>query len=144
MQISPPSLTINEANFEVPPGYVGVPGLTSLVNGPLGHFVLLEGPRVDFTEGSGAATKIVGVPSTCTAVHPNAALRVHGHRAALYTCADGPMTPDTPALYLGHELLTWKEHGLVVQVSFHGHSQVNVDLDLAVADATALVRPRRS
>ncbi len=40
----------------------------------------------------------------------------------------------------GHDLLQWKQDGMVNQVSFHGHSQVNLDLDLAVAQSVKLIR----
>jgi hypothetical protein len=53
------------------------------------------------------------------------------------------MTPDTPALYLGHDLFTWRERGLLVQVSFYGHTSVNQDLDVAVAKDTIVVAPKR-
>jgi hypothetical protein len=40
---------------------------------------------------------------------------------------------------MGHQLLVWKMAGITCEVSFHGISKVNVDLDLAVADSTAMV-----
>ena len=33
--------------------------------------------------------------------------------------------------------------GITCEVSFHGHSRVNIELDIAVADATELVSPTR-
>ena len=42
----------------------------------------------------------------------------------------------------GHTLVVWNDGGITCEVSFHGHSQANADLDLAVADATVLVAPR--
>jgi hypothetical protein len=44
-------------------------------------------------------------------------------------------------LIQGHDLLVWHSGGITAEVSFHGHSQVNVDLDIAVADATLQVAP---
>jgi hypothetical protein len=44
-------------------------------------------------------------------------------------------------LLTGHDLLVWNDAGITSEVSFHGHSQVNVDLDIAEADATILVAP---
>jgi hypothetical protein len=44
---------------------------------------------------------------------------------------------------MGHDLLVWNDSGIACEVSLHGHSQVNVDLDIAVADATYLISPRR-
>jgi hypothetical protein len=47
-------------------------------------------------------------------------------------------------LIQGHDLLVWHSGGITTEVSFHGHSQVNLDLDIAIADATKLVSPRKS
>jgi hypothetical protein len=135
---------INQSNFQVPPGYIGAPGIPSISGGPLGHFVFIEGQTVKWYEGSGRRPKVVSVPSTCHASTSVTPTRIHGDVAKFYQCANGPMTYDTPALYLGHDLLTWRERGLLVQVSFHGHTSVNQDLDVAVAKATIVVRPRRS
>jgi hypothetical protein len=144
-QVGQNGLFINQANFQVPPGYVGVPGLPSISGGSLGHFVLVEGRGIKFYEGSGSAMKVVSVPSSCKVLPRRARpTRIHGSLAKFYECANGPLTPDTPALYLGHDLLTWTERGLQVQVSFHGHSAVNQDLDVAVARATIVVAPKRS
>ncbi len=142
-ETTPPELFVNQANFEVPASYLGVPGLTSATGGPLGHFVFVEAPKVQFVEGAGPHPKVVSVPGTCHPVAGRNRFGVHGTQATLYDCADGPMTPTTPALYLGHTLLTWRQRGLEVQVSFHGHSQTNVDLDLAVARDTVVVTPRK-
>jgi hypothetical protein len=37
----------------------------------------------------------------------------------------------------------WKDSGITCEVSFHGHSPVNIGLDIAVADATKLVSPQK-
>ena len=39
------------------------------------------------------------------------------------------------------DLLVWNDSGITCEVSFHGHSQVNIELDIAVADATELAFP---
>ena len=70
-------------------------------------------------------------------------LRVHGRRAKLYTRAHDAL-PDGSEIILGHTLLAWVDHGMTCEVSFHGHSQVNVDLDEAEADATVFVSPKRA
>ena len=44
---------------------------------------------------------------------------------------------------MGHDLLEWNDAGITSEVSFHGHSQVNLDLDVAVAGATVLISPTR-
>ena len=51
--------------------------------------------------------------------------------------------PDVFQLIMGHQLLVWNQAGITCEVSFHGISQVNVDLDVAVADATTMVTARR-
>jgi hypothetical protein len=38
----------------------------------------------------------------------------------------------------------WDDGGITTEVSFHGHSHMNVDLDMAVADSTELVSPMNS
>jgi hypothetical protein len=143
-QIASKQLLISQSNFQAPATFVGVPLSTSITGGPLGHFVFLEGLHVTFYEGSGPEAKKVSVPSTCQLMALGKPLRIHGAAATFYQCANGPMTPNTPALYLGHDLLTWKERGLQVQVSFHGHTGVNLDLDTAVANSTLVVSPKSS
>jgi hypothetical protein len=139
-------MLINQSNFQVPPGYVGVPDFPSISGGPLGHFTFVEGPTVSFIQGSDSGRKLrsVSVPYSCHASPLKTPTVIHGSVPRFYECANGPMTPDTPALYLGHDLLTWREQGLLVEVSFHGHASVNQDLDLVVAKATIVVTPRRS
>lgn len=70
------------------------------------------------------------------------AIRVHGAIATLYQCSDSSNGPGLK-LVMGHDLLLWNESGIICEVSFHGQSQVNVDLDMAVADATELVSPAK-
>jgi hypothetical protein len=136
-------MIINQSNFQVPSGYIGVAGLPSISGGPLGHFTFVEGPTVEFIEGSPRKLKSVSVPSSCHASKLVTPTRIHGAVPRFYQCANGPMTPDAPAFYLGHDLLTWRERGLLVEVSFHGHTSVNQDLDVAVAKSTIVVGPRK-
>jgi hypothetical protein len=136
-------MLINQSNFKVPPGYIGVPGLPSISGGPLGHFTFVEGPTVSFIEASGWKVRSVSVPYSCHESQLATPTRIHGAVPRFYDCANGPNTPDTPALYLGHDLLTWRERGLLVEVSFHGHTLVNQDLVVAVAKATIVVAPKR-
>jgi hypothetical protein len=51
--------------------------------------------------------------------------------------------PNVFQLIMGHQLLVWKMAGITGEVSFHGISQVNVDLDVAVANSTKLVTRSR-
>ncbi len=59
--------------------------------------------------------------------------------AKLYQCSDSGGGPGVLQLIMGHQLLVWKRGGIVCEVSFHGISQVNVDLDVAVADSVRMV-----
>jgi hypothetical protein len=63
--------------------------------------------------------------------------------AKLYQCSDSSGAPGGLKLYMGHDLLVWTDAGITCEVSFHGHSQVNMDLDIAVANATKLVTAKR-
>jgi hypothetical protein len=131
---------LSQSNFEVPASYVGVtfeqyngavvPD-TSINGGPLGHFV--------FTAGGGRL-----LPSYCSRMPVARTLREHGAVAMLYQCSDVSTGPGVSELLKGHDLLVWDDAGITTEVSFHGHSQVNVDLDIAMAKATVLVAPRKS
>ena len=130
---------LSQSNFEVPPGYAGVTfeqydGTVvpepSVNGGPLGHFV--------FTAGG------PDVPSYCSPMLGAESVRVHGVVAKLYQCSDSSTLPGQLKLIMGHDLLVWDDAGITTEVSFHGHSQVNVDLDIAVAKATGLVSPIRT
>jgi hypothetical protein len=81
------------------------------------------------------------VPTYCTPLDV-AQLRVGTRPASVYQCGE-PASLDQLELVSGHTLLVWNDAGVTCEVSFHGHSQVNVDLDLAEANATVLVSPRR-
>jgi hypothetical protein len=129
---------LSQSNFQVPPGYVGVTyqeynGTVvpepSVDGGSLGHFV--------FTAGG------PHVPAYCSPMPVEQPVQVHGRAATLYQCSDSSTAPGELQLIMGHDLLVWDDAGITTEVSFHGHSQVNVDLDLAVANATSLVSPLR-
>jgi|SRR5665213_698870 len=132
---------LTQANFEVPPTYIGVTmeqysgavvPVSSVSGGPLGHFVI--------TAGVG---KLQAVPAYCTPIQVASPVLVHGAIAKLYQCSSSASGPDVNQLIKGHDLLVWDASGITTEVSFHGHSQVNVDLDIAVAIATQLVSPTR-
>jgi hypothetical protein len=139
---------LSQSNFEVPPSYSGVTfqqynGAVvpepSISDGPLGHFVFMTGTDLPAGVGNGTRRGASPVPSYCTPQATQTALRVRGVRAQLYRCSDAGGGPDAFELIMGHQLLLWKMAGIDVEVSFHGFSQVNVDLDLAVADSTTMV-----
>jgi hypothetical protein len=60
----------------------------------------------------------------------------------LYQCGTASNPLAETQIIEGHTVLVWSDRGITAEVSFHGHSQVNVDLDTAVANATFLVPPR--
>lgn len=130
---------LSQSNFQVPASYVGVtfeqyngavvPD-TSINGGPLGHFV--------FTAGGSRL-----LPSYCSRMPVAKTIRAHGAVAMLYQCSDASTGPGVLELLKGHDLLVWDDAGITTEVSFHGHSQVNVDLDIAMAKATVLVAPQQ-
>ena len=133
-----PIFLLSQSNFEVPAGYVGVSfeqysGAVvpeqSVSGGPLGHFVFSAGGPP--------------VPSYCSPLKAAKTFRVRAAVANFYQCSDSSSGPGQLQLILGHDLLVWKDAGVTTEVSFHGHSQVNLDLDVAVADATDLVSPSK-
>ncbi len=143
---------LSQANFQVPPDYVGVTFQqssgamapeVSISGGPLGHFVFMSGTDLPYVmtnkRGKGAAP----VPSYCTPLNAASRVRVHGGTAKLYQCADSRTSPSQLEIVTGHTLLVWNDAGITCEVSFHGHSQVNVDLDVAVAKATVSERPQK-
>ncbi|MGA2474474.1 MAG: hypothetical protein ABSG39_13435 [Acidimicrobiales bacterium] len=143
---------LSQSNFQVPPGYVGVSyqqdnGVvvpeTSISGGPLGHFVFMTGTDLQSVMTNTHGKGVVPVPSYCLPLDPSSLIRVHGGIAKLYQCADASNSLTEIQIVQGHTLLVWNDAGITCEVSFHGHSQVNVDLDVAVANATVLVSPRR-
>jgi hypothetical protein len=86
---------------------------------------------------------VAPVPPYCSPLGPSNQIRVHGHLAKFYQCADASDSLTEIQIVEGHTLLVWNDAGITCEVSFHGHTQVNIDLDVAVANATVLVSPRR-
>jgi len=133
-------LLVSQSNFQVPPGYLGVTfeqyngaivPETSLTGGPLGHLVFTVDPG------------IAQVPSYCAPLPVGPGVTVHSMAASIFQCSGSSYRPGELKLLLGHELLVWSQSGMACSVSFHGLSQVNLDLDLAVAEATVLVPPTK-
>lgn len=145
------SLLMTGMNFVVPRGYVGVSvetytGLvpdTSTSGGPMGHFVFETGTSLTGEYRPGSDKMASALPSYCARVHLGAPVRIHGTVGSFYECADSSNDRDAIETVQGHDLLEWRQDGLLCQVSFHGHSALNFDLDVAMAKATMLVRPRR-
>ena len=132
------SFLVSQSNFQVPPNYIGVTfeqysgaivPETSLTGGPLGHFVFTADPGV------------TQVPSYCSPLHVGPGITVHGVAASVFQCSSTSSRPGELKLLMGHELLVWSQSGMACAVSFHGLSQVNFDLDIAVADASQQVSP---
>jgi hypothetical protein len=139
---------LSQANFQVPPGYVGVSlhqyggamaPETSIGGGPLGHFVFMSGTDLPYIMTGKRGKGVVPVPSYCTPLDSASLIHVHRSVAMLYQCADSRTSSTQIETIVGHTLLVWNDAGITCEVSFHGHSQVNVDLDLAVANAMVLV-----
>ena len=138
---TPKYFSWNQYAFQVPAGYLGVPGETATNGGPLGHFVIYSAKGLDVARDPRSAPQTV--PSYCTAINAGAALRVHGSVARMYECSE---TADAASIELdqGHELLVWRQAGVTCEVSFHGHSRTNQDLALAVARSTRMMSPARA
>ena len=144
-------LEMSQSNFRVPPGYVGVTfqqyngavvPMRSISGGPLGHFVFMTGSDLQSVVVGTHPKGVAPVPSYCVPVQTSKPSRVSGAAARLYQCPETSNGPATFQLYMGHELLVWNDGGMTAEVSFHGLSPVNADLDVAVADATVLVSPK--
>lgn len=149
--VNPKSLMMTQMNFQVPAGYVGVSigtyngfvPATSSTGGPLGHFVFETGPDLvgEYKPHSNKAAS--SIPSYCQRTSGKAGVRIAGSVGTYYQCADSSNERNAIETIAGHDMLQWVDHGMVTQVSFHGHSQVNLDLDLAIARSVMLVRPHR-
>jgi hypothetical protein len=145
------SLTMSQMNFQVPSGYVGVSldtnnGMvpeTASNGGPLGHFVFETGTALVGEYKPDSDRAAASLPSYCLPISEKPVLRIHGSTATYFQCADSSSDRNAIEIVAGHDLLQWRQAGLLVQVSFHGHSQVNLDLDLAVARSVRLIRPNR-
>ena len=143
---------ISQSNFQVPSGYVGVSieqsngamvPETSISGGPLGHFVFMSGTDMRKVMTNGRGKGAAPVPPYCAPIASSGRLHVHGHLAKLYQCGNASNSLTEIQIVEGHTLLVWNDSGIMCEVSFHGHSQMNVDLDVAVANTTFLVSPRR-
>jgi hypothetical protein len=141
---------LNQSNFQVPPGYIGVTfeqysgkvvPEASLSGGPLGHFVFMTGTDLQLYLRDKSGRDVPPVPTYCSSIQDSGVLRVHGSLATLYQCSDSSSTPGQLEIIMGHDVLAWNDSGITCEVSFHGHTQVNIALDIAVADATELVSP---
>jgi hypothetical protein len=141
---------LSQSNFRVPPGYIGVTleqnnGAVvperSISGGPLGHFVFMTGTDLQYVMTHKRGGNIAPVPPYCSRLSA-LGVRLQERSASLYQCGS-TQSLDQIELISGHTLLVWKDAGITCEVSFHGHSQVNVDLDVAVANATVLVPPRK-
>jgi hypothetical protein len=141
---------LSQSNFQVPSSYVGVTfeqsnGAVvpepSISGGPLGHFVFIAGIDLAYYLTHKRGENVAPVPSYCSRLK-RLHVRVRGRSASVYQCGSD-QSRNQLELVSGHTLLVWHDAGITSEVSFHGHSQVNVDLDVAVANATVLVSPRR-
>jgi hypothetical protein len=141
---------LSQSNFEVPSSYIGVTfeqsngsvvPEPSISGGPLGHFVFMAGTDLPYVMTHKRGGNLAPVPSYCSHLSRDHVL-IQEQPASVYQCGSNHSLNQLE-LVSGHTLLVWKDAGITSEVSFHGHSQVNVDLDIAVANATVLVSPRR-
>jgi hypothetical protein len=152
MQLDGNLFELSQSNFKVPSGYVGVSYQqysgavvpeTSISGGSLGHFVFMTGTDLAYVMTHKRGQRVVPVPPYCSPFDSARPIRVHGRLAKLYQCADALPSLTEVETVLGHSLLVWNDAGIACEVSFHGHSRVNVDLDIAMANATVLVASRK-
>jgi len=152
IQVSRVLFVLSQSNFKVPPDYIGVTfqqysgavvPMQSIVGGPLGHFVFMASTTMPAVVGNGSGRGASPVPTYCAQQVTATPLRVKGVIAKLYQCSDSGSGPGVFQLLMGHQLLVWNEAGITCEVSFHGISQVNVDLDVAIADSTRMVTAGR-
>lgn len=142
-------LFMSQMNFQVPDGYVGVSVDTgtrrvpevSSNGGPLGHFAFETGTHLLGEYEANSLKAASSIPSYCRPVSERAA--INGSAGIYYQCANSSKDRYAIETIAGHDMLQWIDHGMVTQVSFHGHTQVNFDLDLAVARSVILLRPSR-
>jgi hypothetical protein len=150
-QIDGRNLFLSQMNFVVPTGYVGVSlqtytqsvPATATNGGPLGHVVFEAGAGLIGEYEPGTDRAAAPLPSYCTPLPAAPAVRIHGAAGRFFQCADSSADRQAVQTVMGHDLLEWTQDGLLCQVSFHGHSLVNLALDVAGAQATQTVAPRR-
>jgi len=128
---------VDQYSFEVPDGYIGyLPGI--------GHFVVMAAMR--FNARLDAKLPATSVPGYCSSTSMNTPIVVHGIPVSMYECGQdpgysAPISQQYMETVSGHELVEWKQDGVTCEVSFHGHSTVNQDLAVAVAQNTHMVFP---
>lgn len=145
-------LFVTQMNFVVPQGYVGVSIQTytgsvpqvATNGGPLGHVVFEAGRNLLGEYKPGTDRAAAPLPSYCAPLPSAPVVRIHGSVGTFYRCADATADRNAVQTVLGHDLLEWRQDGLLCQVSFHGHSLVNLNLDVAMAKATQSVGPHTS
>lgn len=128
---------VNQYGFVVPADYVGqLPGS--------GHFVVMSARHFDAR--ADPALRPTPIPGYCAPVPRHPPLVVHSSVASMYECGQDPgvavpIADQYMETVSGHELVEWRQDGVTCEVSFHGHSTVNQDLVVAVAQSTRMVSP---
>jgi hypothetical protein len=84
-----------------------------------------------------AAKQVAAFPVACLGGRKVATIQVRGRRGSLYECS-----PEAGA-HFGGVMLRWREAGVVMAVSLHGHNEVNRRLVVALAAHTETVLPSR-
>jgi hypothetical protein len=108
-------LFVLEGNFYGPPGYEGTEGR----GGHLWFF--------------GALASKASEIECCGGRRTTALVTVRGHRASWLEYPPGS------ELNSGHVLLEWREGGVLYAVSLHGHSELNRQLDILLAERIRMV-----
>lgn len=150
IQVSLKELFLSQANFQVPPSYVGVSDKLyngtavpqpSINGGPLGHFVFETGTTLLGEYKPGTIKAASSIPSYCSKIQDAPTVKIRGSKGTFYQCSDSSSDRNAMQALMGHDMLQWKQAGLLCQVSFHGHSSLNLKLDVAVARSTEVVQP---
>jgi hypothetical protein len=110
---------LEASGFVVPPGYVSLDPA--------------YGARLVIA----AATTATAFPVACVGERPVATVRLRGTRGRLSEC------PPESTVHRGSVLLRWRERGVVMAVSVHGHSDLNQRLVRALAAHLKLALPAR-
>jgi hypothetical protein len=84
-----------------------------------------------------AATRVAAFPVACLGGRKVATIEVHGTRGNLYECS-----PQAGA-HFGGVLLRWRDRGVVMAVSLHGHNELNRRLVVALVTDMEPVLPSR-
>jgi hypothetical protein len=119
-------LQLSQMGFQVPLGYVGLPGAME----PSGALLIVAAPVGDAAGG---------FAGPCPDERRIATPTVQGTRARLVACPE----PGQASSYGGSVRLRWESRGTLTVVDLTGFSEVNQRLAVTLAERSPLVPPRR-